>query len=208
MDFPDDPGRGEIPLHFGEVPKEFHSVYLSGPFLHCIDCECELLDSDEVYSVVKAVVAGEPIFEMAICAQCSSKLAESYSDESRAAIQRTIDEWNTQQPEPEDEESELELDSFLAPADISRLDACFACGRPRSECHRHSFVGVFLGRSLVSPAFSALSTPLMICDECNGKTSENISQKTRDTWDRFVEDHFDGPPGIELDSPSLEPILL
>ena len=48
----------------------------------------------------------------------------------------------------------------------------------------------------------------MMCEDCNSALSEQISKQTRDSWDRFVEDHFNGPPGIELDSPSQHPVLI
>ncbi len=204
MTDPHEPPDDEIPLYFehGEVPAEFHSVYLSGPFLHCIDCECDLLNPETFYSVIKSIVGKEPIFEMAICAECSMKLSESYSEESRAAIQQSISEWKRIR------DQEHEREEIVESAGISTMNSCFGCGRPREECHRYSYVGIFFGRSMVTPLFSELSPPLMICDECNGQAGENLSQKTRDSWNRFVEEHFDGPPGIEIDSPSLEPILL
>jgi hypothetical protein len=44
-------------------------------------------------------------------------------------------------------------------------------------------------------------SPLMICQKCEGTLGELVSQQTRDTWDRFVEEHFDSPPGVGVDSP-------
>ena len=203
----DDPWE-EI-LDGAEVPAEFCSEYLSGPFVRCIDCDAELLESEEAYSIIKSYVAGETVFEMAICGRCSVRLAESYSDESRAAFEASLGRWKEQRSsESEDSSTSTEPGLQLRRGDVEKLAACAACGRLRSECHRYSIVGAFLGPALVTSSLSPIQLPLLICDECNSSACENISRQTRDSWDRFVEDHFDGPPGIELDSPTLDPVLI
>ncbi len=193
------------------VPVEFHSVYLSGPFVQCIDCECDLLETDELYSIVKGFVGNEVVFEMAICADCSRKLGQQYSEESRAHLNKAIENWKPRQaasdPTTDDTDSPEEFVLFES-GSTERLAECLSCGRPRSQCHRHSIVGLFIGRESISPRLLNLSMPLMICDECNMAAAEGISRQTRDAWDRFVEEHFDGPPGIELDSPKFEPVLI
>ncbi|MFV0444536.1 MAG: hypothetical protein ACK5Q5_13280 [Planctomycetaceae bacterium] len=196
----------------GDVPRPFFSEYLSTPFVRCIDCEADLIATDEAYSVVKSYVAGETIFEMAICSRCSIRLAQGYSAHSKAMFEAAMREWKRQtasSAEAPTEESEERSFRFpVAAGQIDQIEACASCGRPRVECHRYSIVGAFLGRSMVTPTDTPFRLPLMICDRCNSRTTENISQQTRDNWDRFVEDHFDGPPGIELDSPQLDPILI
>jgi hypothetical protein len=46
----------------------------------------------------------------------------------------------------------------------------------------------------------------MICDKCEQSMAGLVSKKTRDAWDRFIEEHFDGPPGVESDLPSSYPV--
>jgi hypothetical protein len=202
-----------------EVPREFHSEYHSAPFPKCIDCECELLDSGEVYAVIKSIVAGETVFEMAICGACSTRLAESYSEHSRCAFERQIRGWNDVPPSddaPGNEvsaEEPLDVDDNDEPPKLERgstdsLSHCAGCGRPRTGCHRYAIVGAFVGRAMVSAPAISLQLPLMICDRCNSQATEDISQQTRDSWDQFVEDHFDGPPGIDLHMPRLDPVLI
>lgn len=196
------------------LPREFHSEYLSGPFVRCVDCECELLDAGEVYSVVKSYVGREAVFEMAICAACSARLGATYSDHSKAAFEKSVRQWHHESSsgnhatDAEAHSPRDELLGWAAPGDVAQLDACAACGRSRAECRRYSIVGTFLGRSLVTPTQLPFRLPLLICDDCNSRTAESISRQTRDSWDRFVEEHFDGPPGVELDSPHLDPILI
>lgn len=196
----------------GDIPADFQSTYLSGPFVRCVDCETELLESAEVYSVIKSFVVREPVFEMAICARCSQKLGESYSAHSKAAFESALREWRSSPPAGEQqvagESSAAPYEPGLALGRIGQLEHCAACGRPRSECRRYSIIGTFLGRALVSPAHTPFRLPLLVCDDCNGLVVENISRQTRDSWDRFVEEHFDGPPGVEVDAPRLDPILI
>jgi hypothetical protein len=40
----------------------------------------------------------------------------------------------------------------------------------------------------------ALLHSVMICGKCGDTVQGMISQKTRDTWRRFVDDNFPGPP--------------
>jgi hypothetical protein len=204
-------------LSGGEVPRPFFSEYLSAAFVRCIDCEADLLDTAEAYSVIKSYVGRETVFEMAICSRCSIRLAEGYSSHSKAMFEASLQRWKhrPQSDARQDDDSAQPAESSPSPpsfplvvGEIDQIDRCAACGRPRDKCHRYSIVGAFLGRSLVTPSGYPFRLPLMICDQCNSATTENISQQTRDNWDRFVEDHFDGPPGIELDSPRFDPILI
>jgi hypothetical protein len=200
--------------HGGEVPRPFYSEYLAAPFVHCIDCDSDLPATGEAYSVIKAYVAGETVFELAICSRCSIRLAQGYSSHSKAMFEAAMRQWQHHPPAAAESDDAPAADdeaneSFpLVTGEIAQIERCASCGRPRGECRRYSIVGAFLGRSLITPTAAPFRLPLMICDRCNSRTTENISQQTRDNWDRFVEDHFDGPPGIEVDSPQLDPILI
>ncbi|MEZ6067989.1 MAG: hypothetical protein R3B90_20265 [Planctomycetaceae bacterium] len=205
-----------------EYPREFYSEYHEAPFPRCVDCDRDLPGSDEVYSVIKSYVAGETVFEMAICADCSMRLAESYSAKSRQAFEARIRDWKERQAaaraatDNENAPNREPVDADWSPADTLRLEAgavenlkrCAGCGRSREECHRYAIIGAFWGDRLVSAPAAHVHLPLLVCDHCNSQASENISQQTRDTWDRFVESHFDGPPGIELDMPKVDPVML
>lgn len=206
----DDPDFGSLwdrLQHDENVPRPFFSEYLTAPFIRCIDCDAELIETGAAHSVIKSYVAGEAVFEMAICVRCSLRLAEGYSDHSKAAFEAAMRGWKSrQQPRSPAPPSTPAIP--LARGDIDGIEHCAGCGRERRACHRYSIVGTFLGRGLISPVDAPLRLPLMICDACNNATTENISVQTRDNWDRFVEEHFDGPPRVEVDTPRMDPILI
>jgi hypothetical protein len=206
-DEPDFDAAWDGPSPEDEVPRDFYSEYLSAPFIHCIDCEAEVQSTGEAYSIVKSYVGQEAVFEMAICARCSIRLAESYSSHSKAVIEGAIREWKHPQGRETDSPG-ARASSPIVAGKIEELNHCAGCGRSRTECRRYSIVGAFLGQSLVSPTETSVRLPLLICDACNSSATENISKQTRDNWDRFVEDHFDGPPGVEEDAPRFDPVLI
>jgi len=47
---------------------------------------------------------------------------------------------------------------------------------------------------------------VMICDKCESGLQDLISAQTRDRWNRFIDENFDGPPGMEVDSPWSHPV--
>lgn len=221
------------------IPPLFHSAYLEGPFQQCIDCETPLLTEEQVYSVHKAYVRHEAVFEMAMCIDCMMKMRQQCSQETALRMQQFIEERLSQHPhfapppsnEPDQSASlpptfsELNEAGSLPPLPADELHfvddgplftweealrACHLCGKLRQECHRYEITGILVEDQLIvqPPSRHGFPTPIMICDDCNGQLSELVSKKTRDMWDRFVESHFDGPPGIELDSPTFRPVLL
>lgn len=194
------------------VPREFHSAYSEAPFTECIDCGCRLNDSEEPYVIVKSFVGAEAVFEMAICTTCARKMREQYSQQTKQNLEAYLNqhlEFDRQFLMPSEEEDNLDLAGLIS----KRISSCAICTKPQSDCHRFEIVGQFLPEKLLRHfpeelRHATTAMAMMMCDDCNSKMSELISQQTRDSWNRFVEDHFDGPPGIELDSPSMQPILL
>jgi len=176
-----------------EMPEIFCSAETERPFETCIDCEVQLADESRggYYFVQKTIVRREPVFEFAMCLTCYWNLQREFSRETHEALEQFFED-NVQPFENIEVES---VDEFL--------DECLTCLRPRADCHRHTIVGFATGLTLL-----AGTGPLMICDSCENRMSELISAKTRREWDRFVEDHFDGPPGIEQDWPHHIPAMI
>ena len=202
-------------IYFTSVPKPFWSEYSGEPFLKCIDCEVPLVESN-LYVVQKRFVAGEAVFEMAMCERCRDKMAAEYSEETR----ENISAWITEHMQkafvddlPDDGEdskmivvSQIE-DEEQGEALISKcMDHCLVCEKPRAECHRYSLAGLCQDAQLVAQMTPISRTPLMICSDCEEGMSHLVSKKTRDAWDRFVDEHFDGPPGVESDIPGSYPV--
>ena len=86
------------------------------------------------------------------------------------------------------------------------MDYCLVCGADRETCHRYSLAGLCQDAQLVAQMTPVSRTPLMICSDCEEGMAHLVSKKTRDAWDRFIDEHFDGPPGVESDVPGSYPV--
>ncbi|RLS51110.1 MAG: hypothetical protein DWH91_19905 [Planctomycetota bacterium] len=198
---------------FIPIPPLFHSAYSGAAFEFCIDCESPLAPSGIVYSVQKFVVANETVFELAICNQCRTALYLQFSEESRAAIQGYIDQHSRPQPLvivlPHDTEANAETQQVDVES-LDSLQACVLCQTHKSQLHRYAMVGLFIGDELMvmNRNESHIPIPCLICDRCNRGMEKLLSKATRDEWNRFIEDHFSGPPGIELDPTHELPLLV
>lgn len=199
-----------------DIPEEFWSAYSEQPFEACIDCGALLTDTSLPYAIQKHFVAGEAVFEMAMCMECAARLQEQFSQESRQALQQQIrlapERLRRQKESEGDPQIELcsaeELAAHLAQVERRhrvRLEramaACALCGTLRSECHRYSLGTACIGLSLLSaaPDPENLGSPFLICEDCELALNECVSQQTRDAWNRFVEETFDGPPSLAVD---------
>ncbi len=202
-----------------DIPPDFYSEYSGQPFDTCVDCGTDLLDGETPYLILKHVVARETVFEMAICLPCATILQQEYSEESKQAIQGWISEHlNSKPTEPHKEDHHPKVIKMtdgdvlwgeaLAEPQLD-LEHCQLCRKPRSQAHRYVIEAVCVGNSLIltKEPSRMLSLPLLVCETCTEDVSDLISEKTRDQWNRFVEDHFDGPPGIEAD-PSNRDLML
>lgn len=180
-----------------DIPKLFWSEETENPFRSCIDCGDELLLGELDYTVQKVIVRDEAVFEYAMCRGCAEKLRAELSFETQIAFHEFLfsnaDLSNRigflREPD------EFEVEDWIA--------GCLVCHKPRTECYRYSLCGLLLGARIVLGEF-----PAMICDDCEKQMGELTSQETRDRWDRFIQENFDGPPGVEADSPTGQPILL
>jgi len=185
-----------------EIPKTFWSEYTDAAFSSCINCNRDLLGSTTAesgcqYMVQKVIVRSESVFEFAMCAECAVSMHYEMSEESRTALSQYLStaKLMASGPKVPPEDQPVEIECWIA--------ACRMCGSPREECPRHTLIGHFLGNSIV-----IAQVPLLICETCELSVSELVSSETRDRWDQFVEDNFDGPPGLEIDTPDWRPVLV
>ena len=207
-----------------KLPEEFWSEYSEQPFEACIECDTPLHDGLVPYAVQKHYVAGEAVFEMAICVQCAAQLQEEFSTESRESLidvirsaperRRRQEEADADPPLEATSADDLEehLEELHRTGSIRReqaMSCCAICAKPRSECHRYSLGTACLGLSLLTAAPDAdnLGSPFLICEDCERQLNECISQQTRDAWDQFVEENFDGPPEMAVDPHDLVAIF-
>ncbi len=201
-------------IFFAPIPELFWSEYSGKPFLKCIDCEVPLTESN-VYVIQKRFVGGEAVFEMAMCERCREQMTCEYSEETKQNITEYMSTQFRKRAEEGLEHTTdpqiIEVREIDDPEDGKELlnrciENCLICGAARKNCHRYSLAGLCRSDEIVAQITPLSRTPLMVCEKCELGMSELVSQQTRESWDRFVEEHFDGPPGVELDSPANYPM--
>ncbi len=203
-------------IFFGPIPEIFWSVYSGQPFFECIECCVPLIESN-TFVIQKKFVGDEAVFEMAMCERCREKMVTEYSEETRQNISRYIREQFDKLSAEHTEGSEAALTQITELRQIEDpeegaalleqcIEYCIVCGAKRADCHRYSLTGLCRDEEIVAQVTPIGRTPLMVCDKCESGMSDLVSQQTRDSWDRFMARHFDGPPGVEIDSPTTYPI--
>jgi len=183
------------------VPELFWSEYHNAPFEHCVDCECRL-DDAELYLIQRSFVGTEPVFEFAICRQCHESMSDQCSKETGQAVMQFMQKCLLKRA------AEIQELTTATEAFHKCVDECVSCSKPRNECHRYGIGGLCVADQLIIEVSFLARSPVMICHNCEMSISNLVSKKTRETWNRFVEDNFDGPPGVGLDLPTGAPMLL
>jgi hypothetical protein len=160
------------------IPKELTSDYTDEAFRHCTRCGETLHDYPGGFQISKAWKNGECVFEYALCDHCRNALMDEFSKESKARLTKFQDE-------------HVRLDGGL--------DRCSVCSLERHSHNASDFVltGVCEGDRMLHG--------IMVCGACGEKTQELLSKPTKDTWRRFREENFPGPPGDEVLDP-VEPM--
>jgi len=185
------------------VPRPFWSEYLDEPFATCVDCG-EPLEDSPVHVIQKRFVAGEAVFEMAICENCRQSLVSEYSVETR----QNIENYLAADGQLTSRISEISPDVLNDVTALLRhcMDQCVVCQTPRDKCHKYTLAGGGCHFDLIVQISPQGQTPVMICDKCESGLQDLISAQTRDRWNRFIDENFDGPPGMEVDSPWSHPV--
>lgn len=148
-----------------------------------------------MHIVNQSYVGDECVFEFAMCINCREKMNERLSEKSRVAMFDFMHDHANM----EERENNLGSDSDTA----AYISSCMTCGKPASETKSFTIGAMFAGDFLVKGPF-----PMMICDDCETKMGETISDETRDMWDKFIGEHFPGPPSeVKLPTGS-KPVLI
>lgn len=168
-----------VPMAKGPIPESLHSFYEDRPFKTCTRCGEGLVDFEEGYRVSKVVRRGEVIFEYALCAPCLRRMMDEASEESKKALM------------------EFQTSRFRH---VSGFDECALCDSqwPEVEPKEYGLVGICVGEGLAESN--------LICGSCMEAMSECLSEKTRRSWDRFVEENFPGVPADFEPVPSIGPV--
>lgn len=177
-----------------EIPPTFHSLEHDAPFRTCLTCEQDFEELEVPYTVTKVFKGPECVFEYAMCLPCRKKLAETFSQES----QETMNAFFEQNPYLTKRSERL--GESTDPERWTR--ECATCAKPLEELEDYSMACMGFGMEMVYDPF-----PMMVCSQCEQTIQSRLSKTTRDQWDKFILDNFDGPPADAL-KPDGVPILV
>lgn len=181
-----DPERDQLK----PIPEEFYSFSSGKPFIECISCNKELIQSGEPYVIEKAIrkykgyKAQDVIFEYAMCMQCAIKMQQEMSEESMQKI--------TQFFSNNLDFEKLNQRRFGAEVDSQRaIQHCLITGDDRNDIEEYQIYAQCKGTNLISG-----TTPYMVSGAALEEVSELLSEKTKDELDGFIDDHFGIPPDL------------
>jgi hypothetical protein len=179
-----------------DIPSEFHSAYEDGPFLKCLECDCDLTRSAFPYVIQRTFKGAEPIFEMAMCLTCRNNLTEELSKESQMRLNAFVEEHL-------DLEARFERSKEWGDESIDPwLERCVISKTHRSECREYSLTGFCLGNKI-----SLDMGPMLVSRSVAEHCQKLVSKKSRDRFGEFINDHFGMPPEF-VDSPdSYTPVM-
>ncbi|MBL9154335.1 MAG: hypothetical protein JNK37_17730 [Verrucomicrobiales bacterium] len=168
-----------VPPIRGPIPEVLWSFYEERPFKTCTRCGEGLVDLPEGYRVSKVIREGEVIFEYALCVPCLQGLMNEASEESKQRLM------------------EFQMSRFRH---VHGFDECALCDNQAATMavKEYGLVGICLG--------AGLAESNLICGECMEAMSECLSEQTRRSWDRFVEENFPGVPADFEPVPSIGPV--
>lgn len=188
------PESSESSSGMSAIPPSFHSLEHDEPFRRCLTCEGELQAMDHPYTVTKVFKGPECVFEYAMCLPCRRKLAKSFSEESQKTMQDFFEK-NPHLPHRNERLTGQEDHQEW-------IRQCATCATPIEELTDYSLACMGLGSEMVIDPF-----PMMVCSRCEEDIQGRLSKSTREQWDKFILDNFDGPPADSL-KPDGVPILV
>jgi hypothetical protein len=153
-------------------------------FCHCVACRLPLLEIAAPWLVNKEFHRGECVLEYAICQPCRQRVTDEFSEESKEVVRTYLEnkvDWQERFRE------------FMMQDDlVRRFDSCAVCRVPRESLEGFGISAFFdSDGQLIESAL-----PMLICSACVADATEKLSRATRESWQRFLEEHFDGPPGM------------
>ena len=177
-----------------EIPPPFHSLELDQLFQKCLTCDGDFHEISDPYTVTKVFRGPECVFEYAMCLPCRRKIASEFSAESRQNINNFFDQ-NAHLGTRSERLGESE-----DPAEW--MNECATCRTPRHKLKDYSLACMGFGDTMVFDPF-----PMMVCSDCEHEIQSKLSKSTRDQWDKFILDNFEGPPADAL-KPDGIPVLV
>jgi hypothetical protein len=151
------------------------------PFHQCVSCRLPLHEIDAPWLVNKDYHRGECVLEYAICQPCRDQVTAEIDEPSKAAVRGFLEneiDW------------EARLAEFMTAHDPQeRFASCIACRMPRGLMEGYGVSALFDsgGKPVMGPL------PLLICRSCVSRMTEHLSDSARETWKRFLLNHFEAP---------------
>lgn len=177
-----------------EVPRLFHSVEFEGPFKKCLNCKVPFDEMNVPHLINKSYRGPECIFEYAMCQNCHLEMVQSFSEESRVSLEAFhLGRVNFDARSEKLEGNEHHTDW---------LKECLTCGTEVQHLKEYSIAAMAFESTMVFDPF-----PRMMCGSCEMELQEQLSAKTRDQWDGFIRDNFEGPPAESLNPDGQIPVL-
>jgi len=168
-----------------KIPELFHCFEHDGPFQQCLTCDGKLLEISDPYTITKVFRSTECVLEYAMCLPCRQKMAAEFSQESQERLNHFYKRNQALQSRSQKLNPSHVLEEWI--------QECATLQKPLTELAHYSVACMGFGDSLVFDPF-----PMMICSTCEQDVQERLSKTTRDQWDKFVQDHFEGPPADAL----------
>ncbi len=178
----------------GDIPPFFHSFEHDEPFHTCLTCEQAFHKIDAPYTVTKVFKGPECVFEYGMCLPCRKNMADSFSEESRQRITAFFEGSPNLALRSEEIGHSQNHEDWIK--------NCATCRTPLTEVIDYSVACMGFGSNMIFDPF-----PMMVCSDCEQKVQEHLSKSTREQWDKFILDNFDGPPADAL-KPDGVPILV
>lgn len=162
------------------MSSSFKSHETGEAFTNCCDCGCALEEAD-LYIVNQSYAGDECVFEFAMCMSCRDAMNAKLSEDSRVAMFDFMHD----NADMEAREKKLGENSETE----KYIEHCLTCDQPRDQVKGYTAGALFQSSNLIKGL-----VPMIICDQCELKLAENISDETRDVWDKFIADNFPAPP--------------
>jgi len=190
-----DMGSGNFTGVSDFIQDWLHSVEIGGEFERCTKCACQLAATGQPWIVNKEWHRGECVMEYALCQSCREGMQASISAESLRFVQSFF-------------ESHIDPMRFFehigADEDPAALiESCFACGELREVAEGFGISAMFRGPGTLEIG----PLPVLMCSQCSAKLESGLSKQTRESWQRFVEENFPGPPGLDEPVPHRMPAI-
>lgn len=148
-----------------------------------------------MYVINKSFVGQECVFELALCLSCREKMQSQLSEDSRVAMFDFMHDHIDMEAREELLGTDSDTDAYIS--------ECISCHQPKESTNSYTLGAMFAGGDLIKGPF-----PMLMCGTCEEELNATLSSETRKMWDRFIEEHFPGPPSeIKLPSGS-KPVLI